>query len=155
MRFRRDGFRGPADEVRAPYRVPPVETVTTNPRQPRRVASHDVNSKPGPVDDSVDPMPAGPWPTGDQELLLRAALWRNPSALEAWRRWKGTHSLMGSDLDSHSARLLPLVYKNLSAVGIDEPWMGALKGLYRYWWCANQDLFHRAAALLEQLGVDT
>jgi putative nucleotidyltransferase-like protein len=98
------------------------------------------------------------WPTPGQELLLRAALTPGPKALEAWEAWKADHDLIESQLDHGSFRLLPLVYKNLVAMGADEPLMPRLKGIYRYWWCTNQRLFHRAAIIintLEQAGIRT
>ena len=104
------------------------------------------------------PLDAALWPTPGQELLLRAALTPGPGALEAWEAWKGEHDLIESELDHGSFRLLPLVYRNLLAQGADEPLMPRLKGIYRYWWCSNQRLFHRAAAViraLEQAGIRT
>jgi len=98
------------------------------------------------------------WPTPGQELLLRAALTPGPGALEAWEAWKAEHDLIESELDHGSFRLLPLVYRSLLAQGADEPLMPRLKGIYRYWWCSNQRLFHRAANVigaLEQAGIRT
>ena len=90
------------------------------------------------------------WPTEDQELLLRAALSQGEDALAAWKTWKSRNHLVESELDQGSFRLLPLVYKNLAANGVeDDRLMTRLKGVYRYWWCANQQLFHETVALLE------
>jgi len=91
------------------------------------------------------------WPTPGQELLLRAALVRGPAALDAWNEWKSGHDLIESSLDHGSFRLLPLVYKNLLALGADEPLMPRLKGIYRYWWCSNQCLFYRSAGVVKGL----
>ena len=91
------------------------------------------------------------WPSPDQELLLRAATLRGEPALAAWRAWTSRHDLIESHLDRGSFRLLPLVYKNLVAHGIDEPHLPRLKGIYRYWWCSNQDLLYQAAGLVEHL----
>jgi len=98
------------------------------------------------------------WPTPGQELLLRAAVIPGPGAIEAWDRWKVDHDLVETELDHGSFRLLALVYKNLLAQGADEPLMPRLKGIYRYWWCSNQKLFYRAAAVirgLEEAGIPT
>ena len=89
-----------------------------------------------------------------QELLLRAAFLRGPGALEAWRRWTHDHDLLEADLGHDSARLLPLVYRNLVEHGADEPLLPRLKGVHRYWWCANHALLRRAALLLERLHSD-
>jgi len=99
----------------------------------------------------ADPGNAALWPTPSQELLLRAAVMRGPAALEAWRRWKSRHDLVESELDHGSYRLLPLVYKNVSALGAGEPHLLRLKGIYRYWWCSNQNLFYNGAILLQRL----
>lgn len=96
------------------------------------------------------------WPTSGQALLLRAAVVPGPGALAAWDAWNVNHDLIETELDHGSFRLLALVYKNLLAQGADEPLMPRLKGIYRYWWCSNQRLFYRAAAVvrgLEQAGI--
>jgi ATP-binding cassette, subfamily B, bacterial len=91
------------------------------------------------------------WPTEGQETLLRAALFRGERALDAWETWKSRHDLVRAHLDPGSFRLLPLVYKNLAAHGVDDRLMARLKGIYRFSWCANQRLFHEAAQLLQGL----
>jgi putative nucleotidyltransferase-like protein len=91
------------------------------------------------------------WPTEAQEELLRAALIRGPAAITAWQAWKARNNFVGSHHDLGSFRLLPLVYKNLVALGAEDPLMPRLKGVYRFSWCANQRLFHDAAVLVQQL----
>ena len=88
-------------------------------------------------------------PTARQELLLRAALLPTAEAGAAWSEW-ATDSAM-DNLDEGSYRLLPLVYRNLKAQGIQHRLMGTLKGLYRRAWYENQLLFHRTAGVLESL----
>lgn len=100
----------------------------------------------------IEPGNEALWPTPGQEQLLRAALLQGPAALEAWAEWKRGHDLIETELDHGSFRLLPLVYRNLVAQGADEPLMPRLKGIYRYWWCSNQRLFYRAAAVVRSLG---
>jgi hypothetical protein len=91
------------------------------------------------------------WPTRDQVLLLRASLSRGPEALEAWNEWKSRHDLVETHLDRGSFRLLPLLYRNLAARGSDDLALPRLKGIYRYWWCANQRLLFQAAAIVREL----
>jgi len=93
------------------------------------------------------------WPTPGQELLLRAAVVPGPGALAAWDAWKTDHDLIETELDHGSFRLLALVYRNLQQQGAEEPLMPRLKGIYRYWWCSNQRLFYRAAAVIRALGL--
>lgn len=91
------------------------------------------------------------WPTESQDNLLRAALLPGPAAIAAWDEWKSRNDFIGSHHDLGSFRLLPLVYKNLVALGADDPFMPRLKGIYRFSWCANQRLFHDAAGLVQGL----
>jgi hypothetical protein len=91
------------------------------------------------------------WPTEDQEILLRAAVSRGRSALDAWETWKSRNDLAQPHLDTGSFRLLPMVYRNLVAHGADDRLMTRLKGIYRFSWCANQQLFLAAARLLQGL----
>jgi hypothetical protein len=96
------------------------------------------------------------WPTREQELLLQACLLPGERALEAWHQWKSVADI--DDVDLGSFRLLPLLYRNLSTHGVDEPIMSKLKGIYRQTWYKNQMLFHRIAALLRSLqdaGIQT
>ena len=117
--------------------------------------------EPGPDPDHyliADPSTAALWPTAEQELLLRAAVMDGDPAVAAWDEWKATHDLVETHLDHGSFRLLPLVYRNLAAQRADEPLLPRLKGIYRYWWCSNQQLFYRAAGVvngLESAGIPT
>lgn len=96
------------------------------------------------------------WPTREQELLLQASLWQGKRAIEAWVQWQSATDM--DNLDPGSFRLLPLLYRNLSALGIDEPIMSKLKGIYRQAWYRNQMTFHRIATLLpafQDAGIQT
>ena len=102
--------------------------------------------------------PRALWPTPGQALLLRAALLPREAASRAWDEWKAVHDLVECRLDRGSFRLLPLVYRNLVAQGVEDPLLPRLKGIYRYWWCSNQHLLYRAAAVirgLEEAGIRT
>ena len=89
------------------------------------------------------------WPTRRQELLLQAALLRGQKAVEAWNRWKSSADI--DRLDPASHRLLPLLYRNLHAHGIEDPLMDKLKGGYRHTWSRNRLLFRGLAKLLRSL----
>lgn len=90
------------------------------------------------------------WPSPEQSLLLRAALLDGEAAILAFQTWR-----RGIDLDAEFERpvmrLLPLVYANLLRLGVDDPLMGRLKGVYRLAWCENQRLFHALRPLLAHL----
>jgi hypothetical protein len=87
------------------------------------------------------------FPTREQELLLQAALLPEGAALQAWQNWKAQVNLE-QELDLGSYRLLSLVYFNLQRPGVDDPWIGKLKGVYRRVWYQNQALFHIVADVL-------
>ncbi len=100
--------------------------------------------------------PLGNRPSAAQLLVLHAALDRREPALAAWRRWRAAVEF--DDVDHGSARLLPLVYRNLGPEAFDAEVAGRLKGLYRRSWSQNQLNFKRAAAaigVLEGAGIET
>jgi len=99
----------------------------------------------------------GCWPTADQELLLRAALLSGDDARRAWEACLARLPDLET-LDSGSLRLLPLLYTNLRALGVDHPRLALLKGTYRKAWYQNTLLLRDLAALLRALhaaGVPT
>jgi hypothetical protein len=85
-------------------------------------------------------------PTKQQELLLRAVLLRETEAIRAWEEWM---SIVNFDqIDEGSYRLLPLLYHNLHAHNIDNPFVKRLKGVHRHTWYKNQITINTMAALL-------
>jgi len=89
------------------------------------------------------------WPTSAQQLLLRAALVPGPETLAAWQRSAPEASL--DTLDAGSIRLLPLLYRSLERLGVHDPVMGRLKGVYRHAWYGNQLRLRDAAPVLAEL----
>ena len=90
-------------------------------------------------------------------LLLKAAL---SDGDEARGAWQDASRRIGSisRLDGATYRLLPLLYRNLSKQGVDDPVLDRLKGVYRHSWYANHLLFHEVGALLgslEEADIDT
>jgi Uncharacterised nucleotidyltransferase len=92
----------------------------------------------------------GLWPTEDQSLVLRAALFDDRSADEAFRTWAEGVDLDGY-LDGGTFRLLPLLYANMARRGIEHPLMSRLKGVYRLGWYKNIQLYHAAVPVLTEL----
>ena len=84
------------------------------------------------------------WPDACQELLLRAGLATGPSAIEAWNRLGPELDL--DTLDRGSARLLPLVWRNLDRHDVCAPVMAGLKQRYEHARALNE-------AVHEHLGV--
>jgi len=104
----------------------------------------------------MGPAGANYWPTAEQQLILCAALARDPAAGEAWSELR--RRLDFDRLDPASSRLLPLVHRNLQRLDIDDPILDRCAGLHRYHWSRNQMLFHRGATALDALraaGVDS
>lgn len=97
-----------------------------------------------------------PWPSGAQALLLDAALSDRSRSMAAFEQWLGSVDLE-AEISWNSVRLLPLAYQNLSRHGCTNPRMSLLKGVYRRVWIETNQLFHRAAPVLQALhdaGVD-
>ena len=96
------------------------------------------------------------WPYLAQEQLLKAALCDGEEALQAFRTWRQGVDLEG-ELGYPVLRLLPLAYHNLQRLGLRDPLIGRLKGVYRRFWCENQALFfamHPVMQHLREAGVD-
>ncbi|HZQ07119.1 MAG TPA: nucleotidyltransferase family protein [Anaerolineae bacterium] len=99
----------------------------------------------------------GGWhPSAEQELLLRAALWRGADARAAWETWRARVDL--PKLDSGSFRLLPLLYLNLRSIGVESSALTQLRKVYDYFRFPNQILlFHGKKSLqtLHAAGIPT
>lgn len=92
------------------------------------------------------------WPGPTQEALLRAATLDPAAGARVWRELR--RRLVLDDLrDEESHRLLPLVYRNLRAAGVEDPDLGRLKGLYRRTWYENQIRLHGITPVLTALGA--
>ncbi len=88
------------------------------------------------------PETGGLWPSEAHALLLAAALAPPPAAEEAWRRWKALCGFRRyEEIDWHSCRLLPAVYRHLSAQGVEDPWFSKMRNLCRHLWA--RDLVRR------------
>ncbi len=97
------------------------------------------------------------FPTPTHVLLLRSALLQDESALRAWQEWKALVDL-DQAVDAGTYRLLPLVYHNLRALGVEDGLMSKLKGIYRMEWTKNQLLFRTGTTVLklfQAAGIDT
>jgi hypothetical protein len=92
---------------------------------------------------------SGCWPSRMQELLLQSSLLDDERARAAWAEWKSVVDI--AHLDSGSYRLLPLLYRNLRNLRIDDELVGRLRGVHRRTWYQNQILFNATAPLLSDL----
>ncbi len=92
----------------------------------------------------------GPWPTPTQLLLLRACLESGAEARAAWEEWSSIVDL--DHLDYQSCYLLPILDKNLRAIGVSRhPWLGRIKGYRRYIWVKNRQLLVLSSQLIQEL----
>lgn len=89
------------------------------------------------------------FPTSLEEELIRAAVLEGDAARAAWAAWRAGADL--DRLDAASQRLLPLVYRQLVRLDVNDRALPVLKGLYRLTWYRNARLLHAAAAALEAL----
>jgi hypothetical protein len=95
-------------------------------------------------------------PSHGQELLLQAALRQGQRARQAWQEWSSSLDFWG--LDYGSRRLLPLLYHNLRAEGIDHPLIAQFRKVYLDTWARNQVLFAKISPLLQsfhEAGIGT
>jgi len=100
--------------------------------------------------------PGDIWPNATQQLLLQAALLPLAAARPAWQAWRAAVDPQRLDVGSH--RLLPLLYHNLRAHGLDDPSLPYYKAVYRQTWYKNNTLFYQISTVLTALqaaGLDT
>lgn len=93
--------------------------------------------------------PQNPFPSKEQETLLKAALMAGNEAGIAWEEWNSLVNFE-SYFDNGSFRLLPLVYKNLVFHKIQHKYISRLKNVYLQSWYKNQKLFYESGNILRQ-----
>ena len=79
-------------------------------------------------------------PTAEQELLLKAALFTDESAITFWRQWIELKDPRQVELAER--RLFPLVYHNLQTIGFNDQYTELLKETHR-------DSFRNTISLLQ------
>ncbi len=92
--------------------------------------------------------------TADEQLLAAAFLDGEP-ALGAWATWRRSVDI--DLLPPPQQAVLPQLYRNLSAQGVEDPILERLRSPYRHTWVANQLLLQSTVAAigaLEREGVD-
>lgn len=90
------------------------------------------------------------WPSSEQQLLLEAGLFDRRRAIDAFQVWRNRVRLE-DDFSAATLRLLPLVYHNLHELGVDDPLMRRLKGVYRHSWYGTHRLLHAVAPVVAEL----
>jgi hypothetical protein len=92
----------------------------------------------------------GLWPSESQELLLQAGLWEGRDALEAWDRWRASADL-DAEMDRGTFRLLPMLYKKMLALGVEDPLMKQLGSVYRWSWVESNQILRHMKPVLNDL----
>jgi hypothetical protein len=91
-----------------------------------------------------------PWPDPLQRSLLRVAFLERDAAVDEWRMLRA--GLVLDDIwDTETHRLLPLVYRRLLQLGVEDPELPRLKGLHRHAWYQNQLNLSRLGSFLTRL----
>ncbi len=96
------------------------------------------------------------WPSEEQLLLLRSCLLKDNEAVKAFEEWIARADI--DHLDQGSFRLLPLLYKNLRALGVKHSLMNKFGGIYRMEWYKNRILLYNTSKLINSLneaGIQT
>lgn len=88
---------------------------------------------------------------GGEWELSRAALLSGTAARQAWDKARAQLDL--ENLPPELFPLLPKLYLNLCALGIDDAWRPRLKGIYRQTWSGNQLRLPHLARAGEILGA--
>ncbi|MGD0338848.1 MAG: nucleotidyltransferase family protein [Bacteroidota bacterium] len=88
-------------------------------------------------------------PTAEQQLLITIVLGNQDEAVQAWNTWKA--SVDFNMIDHGSRRLIPLVYKKLRILGVEDKLTGKCRGIYRAYWYRNNLLIHQAVAIIRKL----
>jgi hypothetical protein len=91
-----------------------------------------------------------PWPDPLQLSLLRVAFLERDEAVEEWRMLRD-RLVLDDVWDAETHRLLPLVYRRLVQLGVEDPELPRLKGLHRHAWYQNQLNLSRLAPFLTRL----
>jgi hypothetical protein len=90
------------------------------------------------------------WMPPRQQSLLRVLCVGQDDASPAFTAWSQEADWEGH-FDRGSFRLLPAVYRRIEALGIDDPAMGRLRGMYRRSWYRNQRYLRTWSKLHDEL----
>lgn len=91
------------------------------------------------------------WPTTIQEYLLKAVLLKDQRASVAWQKWLKAVDFYEDSLGGGSYQLLPLLYKNLQVLNVEDALTGRLKGILRNTWTRNQFLVQQVLPVMKAL----
>lgn len=88
-------------------------------------------------------------PTQLQACLLRAVTTPGPIAIDAWHDWRSAVTV--DQLDTDSQWLLPLLFHQLHAAGVDPSLLQRYSNVYRHNWLAATARLHAVAIIIAEL----
>jgi Uncharacterised nucleotidyltransferase len=89
--------------------------------------------------------------TRKERLLVRAALYRGPTSLEAWHNLENTEDLDG--FGRGAINVFPELYLSLKEQGVNHRLVPRLKGVYKHTWTRNQVMFARVEQVLREFAT--
>jgi putative nucleotidyltransferase-like protein len=89
------------------------------------------------------------WPSRRERLVLQTVLAEPARALASWQELRLELDIQ--TLEDTAFGALPLVYRRLETMGVDDPDLPRLKGIYRHTWVTNNLLLERLQATAEVL----
>ena len=98
----------------------------------------------------MKPKYGSPFTNPSQELLIKACFAESPDFEAIYSKWKGQTDFE-EDIEYGSFRLLPLLYKKLRDLKIEDELTPRLKGIYRKSWSQNHFLFRETGKVLNFL----
>jgi hypothetical protein len=91
-------------------------------------------------------------PNPTQRLLLRAALLDEADAAQALSQW--SKAIDFDDIDYGSTRLVPLLYRNITRLGLGHRDIDRMKGIHKRSWYSTLLLVHRVAPIVAALQAE-
>ena len=85
----------------------------------------------------------GHLPNEEQQLLIKATILEKDQALSAWQAWK--KRVDTNHIDPGSFKLIPLLFRQLTSFGIEDPLLSRYKSVYRSIWYRNQLLLDHSS----------
>lgn len=92
------------------------------------------------------------YPKLNHELLLKSIFLEKEKAITAWNNWRDNADF--NNLDKASFMLLPLLYKKLGQLRIDDINILKMKGIHRSTWYNNNTIFHSISKIIEIFNIN-
>src|SRR5262245_57371591 len=90
------------------------------------------------------------WPNAEERLLLESALLSRTAAVSAFGEWRSRFGER-EEVGGKPRGPLPVLDHNPQELGVRDPLMGRMRGMYRRTFCETHQLFHRTAPVVGEL----